>query len=235
MRRWLTPILLLLLLLLLLPLGGCFVDAGDGTQTGTEVPDHCVESGRTTVAHDEQLDDLGFSPDDLLGVAAGSFSGTFSPYSGSSSALTYDVARSSADIELVSFTMVMRTVDTSEPQSEGPPGPTDCPPHLEVPVSVGFVTADGAFDEAFTGALVATEATSATLSTSEPLADVGGTARPSFQAQDWPNQTLQLDAQLATGWTGSLTWMGSTDDPGGDTGTINPSGETAGAGSFTAQ
>ena len=224
--------------LLAIFLAGCFPIAGDdGTQTGTEVPDYCAENGRSVVDPEVVVESLGFAPAEVIAEATGSFSGPFTPVYGDASTVALSLARS-GDVELVTFTLVTRFVEEGDPVSDGAPDePMACAAKLAIPVAGTLATADGAFDEALSATLGATSATDGTLTTSIPLADVQGTARPTAFTQTWPNQALAVDATFAGAWIGTLTWQGSTDEPTEDfdtdgTGTVEPSGESETAGSF---
>lgn len=226
---------------LLIPLGGCFLNFGDdGTQTGTEVPDYCAESGRSVVDPDVVVESLGFAPSEVSDAASGTWVGPFTSVYGADSDVTLVVQRGAGDVELVSFTMVTKFVDDDAISDGAPDAPVECLPKLAFPVVGSFATSDGAFDEDLIASMVATSATDATLSVMEPLADVGGTARPtSFGPDDWPTEGLSIDATFAGAWSGSLTWQGWTDeategfDTATGTGTVEPSGASESAGAFT--
>ena len=225
---------------LLIPLGGCFLNFGDdGTQTGTEVPDYCAESGRSVVDADVVVESLGFAPSELSDGASGSWTGPFTPTIGAVSDGTLVVQRGSGDVELVMFTMVTRFVEEDAVSDGAPDAPVDCLPKLEIPIVGSYATEDATFDEAMIASMVGTSPTDATFSVLVPLAVVAGTARPaSFGPEDWPNEGLSVDATFDGAWSGSLTWQGWTDEAGEafdtatGTGTVEPSGASELAGSF---
>jgi hypothetical protein len=228
----------------ILVLGGCF-GVHDGGQSGTEVPDHCEDAGRTAITDlATPAEGLDFTPQDVLDAHEGDWAGSFTPVYGdpTDAALSLDV--DPTGFELVSQTVITRTVDTDDPAAMDPL-PMECPSYYAAPLTGTLSTADGLLSEAFATELVARSADGA-MFTATLDAAAGTTAPTVFDPAEWDHTALLIDGQRGSDGTitGNAMWQGWNDsDTASDpapadtadsvtTGTVGVSGMTEGVGSY---
>ncbi len=113
----------------------------------------CVDTTVEVVA--DQVTDLGFSAEDILGFASGEFQDTFAYTAGGTTNLTLNVA---LDGTLVRY--VESEPDLSGEETGLGMAPV-CEDRLEIDVTVTFVTEDGMFNETWDATLIATSADAA--------------------------------------------------------------------------
>lgn len=182
----------------------------------TATPDDMVEAGAgclpvtTTALGPSDASPLGFSGDDVLSWAATSYAFTLTYADGTTTPATLAVTYSGGVIEHRDNEWM------STDGSEIAPA-LGCEDDLRIEVSIAFHTDDGTFDETWSTAIVATEATRATL-----YRELGA-ATGSFDPADYAPAGHSYDAIRA--------FLDLTLESAGSTGTIEGQGEgTSGSG-----
>lgn len=137
---------------------GTSTDPGDDTESGSSSGDiygQC-EQESTVIAIDEQSP-LGFSAQDLLDDAVGTYTGALQWSQEGPVQYTGDVGPTGIEAEIVYVGGEARSVDGVLVQGCMHDGPCPCPDRLEVDVRLNITTADGVLDESFDAELVYTE------------------------------------------------------------------------------
>ena len=176
-----------------------------GGQSGTLVPERCVEVDRILVTDlTEVRPETGHSAQDVIDTVSGSFEGSWR-----SQELTFDVlASGTGGVELV--LIESEEVDYGDGPAPGAPD-SMCPEYQwEIGVSVALISLPE-LDEAATSTLVATAVDQAHVSFDRALDEVSGSLLPDWDPSDYETTTLRLSASYDTdAWGGSLSWSSDT-------------------------
>lgn len=214
--------------------------AGDTGLGGSGMPSYCAESERAPVDDATvPAGSLDFAAGDVVSAAVGGWPGTFTPTTGEAVAVTLSFAYEDGTIELVSREWVDGGGGDSGPGTGGADEP--CHPFYAIALFGGLATSDGLLDEHFELSLEAQALDALSFLVTIPLANVGGTTRPtSFDPGDWDAVNLALDGRgTGVAWGGSVLWQGSSgsaaaEEEEGGGGTAELSGVTEGVGSYAA-
>ncbi|MBX2802576.1 MAG: hypothetical protein KTR31_33155 [Myxococcales bacterium] len=194
-----------------LALMGCDPDAiNPGGQIGSETGAECKRVDGTSLALDE-VSSLGFSPQEMLDLAAGTHVYTLRyGQLGTETELTVDVTHDTGAVEWVDYEVVYPdNGDTvlSEPA-------LDCGDQVEIEIELGFSTADGAFAEVFDVRLQAAYAGEA--SVWQDLEQLSGSFDPWDHApagNDFDDMRAWLSATFEEGRSsGRIDGQGSGED-----------------------
>jgi hypothetical protein len=209
---------------LLLALCSCAGAPVTDTTSNDEL-DRCEESDRSAVTDPSAISDgMTFAPQVALDALNGDWTGTWTPIGGSETDASLSLT--SGAVEFVEQTLVAGS-------GQGGGGDPQCSSYYAIAASVQLSTADHGLAETFDTEVQTRDATSAAFATSIPLSDVGGSVRPSFDPSKWDHTVLAVYATYANpALDGGGTWQGF-DDASSDDGTVAPSGQTEGAGSFS--
>ncbi len=207
---------------------------------GADMPAYCAEDHRVLVDDPSvPAADFAFAVSDALAAQVGPWSGTLTPYQGDAVGLDLTVAEAGLGIAAVYRVLVDPNQGETGSYGEGAPDVGDCPPVYEYSLTVDVATTDGAYAAQFQPLVQVAAAETATFFDTVALADFTGTAPPGVDATRWAFVSFGVDATLAdAAWTGSFLWYGASAAPvdgsaESDTGTVEPSGETAGVGGFS--
>lgn len=164
------------------------------------------EDTPTALALDE-ASPLGFSPQDVVDVALGTFMAPLAWEGGGTTELTLDV-HSAGTARFV-------TSDAVYPDSGIEPAIL-CEDRVEVDATVSFTTADGAFDETWPVVLRSTDGAVASFHVEPDPEDLGGTydVTQAIEEESWDDVKLWVDATIdAAGSHGTVTGQVSGTDP----------------------
>lgn len=227
-------------------------DTGDtDLGTGGDMPAYCTEDSRIAITDlTVPAEGFTFAPEVGMARESGLFDGDLTPWAGGPHvALSLAVVYQDTGVDAVYRVLVDPNAgDTGT--SMGAPSVSDCPPVYAYALDATLSAPGGEYGASYTAAIEVSDPETATMTGSVPLADVTGTARPTFDVDRWASVTLQVaTTQSPTGWTGTLMWFGSSEPAGptagqpaappadsgsggSDTGTVAVSGETEGVGDF---
>lgn len=193
------------------PRGGLPDDILEG-QSGTEVPDLCLETDRTVVT-DTSLIPAGFafSIDDLLSEVSGTWSGSID-LDGGQTDIAVDLALAAGPIYAVDTEWVV-SGGSGDPQGTGALGGAeaadgDCLPYYELPMTVS-VQSGTLLQESFE--VVATSRAADDLDYSGTLdpQDVLGTTEPTFDPDDYDSYALGVFGDIfESTLRGAVVWRG---------------------------
>jgi len=193
----------------LLTVGLATLVACDGGQTGDEEA-RCEVATSTALGLDDDSP-LGFGPADVLAYAGGVHTGPLAWEVGGTTEVTLDAAQS-GEIAYVEY----EWVDHSGQDI----ATIGCENQVEIDVTLGFSTADGAFDETIDTRIVAGVADRATLFVALDLDDLTGTYEVTTETDtsDFDAVSAFLSTEFApTSWSGVVEGQGEgTDGSGSD-------------------
>lgn len=183
------------------------VSEGSGRDEDASYDASCEET-RTTLALDDLPSGFTSTPRDVVEAVAGTWEGTWVPVASEIedtgvASLTLSTSESAAAV-LVDE----RPIETSS--DEGAPDGSSCVPYYEVTIA-GTFTAPG-LDEALAVAVLAEAGASPTLVGHLPVAEVQGTARPTWES-DLAYEWLRIDATMGTSTAQGSAWWVTTDAP----------------------
>jgi hypothetical protein len=177
-----------------LALLGCFPPtpepspSPEGGGTGETTPPCVVVDSRPLAADDATL---GFSLDDWSALHAGEHVSRFEFWNGETAGLTVTISPAGT-VELVDIE-----------SEDGPPdGITTsglCPDFLAIPISIGLVTDDGAFDEAWVETLQIDDVAQAYFGGDLPSSELGGAYVPELVDPGSNSLFIQIFGQIRDG------------------------------------
>jgi hypothetical protein len=179
-------------------LPACTTAPGDGGQQGEETA-KCTAMSSTALAHDE-ASALGFSPDDVLAFSSGAMSSTLTWAKGGTTDLSLNVTPGS--------TYAFVHYEYQDSGSGLAVAEIGCEDQVEIPATVTFATADGAFDESWSLTLAAQTADAVFASQTLDLAALGGTYAVTTEVDPSAYDGLNAWADLtfaASGPTGDVS------------------------------
>jgi hypothetical protein len=193
-------------LLPFLLLSACFDDTErQGSDTGLHAgqPDYQACDDTTSVLTQDEPCPLGFSADDVLAVVAGPASASATWTDGGATTTVTIQALLAGEVLYHDRSPVE---DTGGPEDTGPAmgAPDDgCPDWLEIPITLGLTTDDGAFDESVTASIMAMDTASLWASAELDWTALGGNY--TFTEID-PSEWDQVSLSVSSGWSaGALT------------------------------
>lgn len=207
---------------------GCLTGDPNAGQSGTEIPDGCYETSRSTVTDPAEIPEgFDYSFGEVLDAIGGAWAGSLSA-GGNDVAATLELSWTGEPVDAVVREWVTHNNGGGDPLPMGAPEPV-CANGYSIPLSASLDATP------FASADVPTrlesrpflenvdQRTAFALYGMVGEADVAGTAEPTFDPGDWDHIFLGLGADAVDGTlTGNLNWIG-TRDPSGVPNTVEPS------------
>jgi hypothetical protein len=194
---------------------------GLGGQSGSEgdlAPPGCEEVSREAVDLDALPDGFSSTPQQELDATTGDWVGWCDTDTTDAGVLTDGAMSLTRDDSAVDLVIEQLAGYTDEDGNTVDPRPDEqqCPTHYEMGMHVTLAGDEGGLDEAFDVTLVAAKAGYLQFDAEIPVADLGGTDRPSWPPNAWEDQVLRLhldrDIEDQTYLIIDGTWWGWTED-----------------------